>query len=146
MRSFAREHGVDLPNWTFLSGIIQKPWTAWQPCESDFTIIPSAGGFDHMAQVTFVDKAGQDLSAPIYGGSFSTPAVVEPLKDLVFDRTKHGRCHFPGLRSGSSGSAQSTIRIPADTISTTPCFIGIAIGIACLLLVLSWLLREYLPD
>ena len=138
MRSFARQHGVDLPNWTFLAGTsdaVDRLASA-----VGFTIIPSAGGFDHMAQVTFVDKAG-NIYQHLYGGSFSTPAVVEPLKDLVFDRQK------PVL--SLAGIAERikwfcTIYNPntGRYYFNYSLFIGIAIGLACLLLVLSWLLRE----
>lgn len=140
MRSFAREHGIDLPNWTFLAGSSTAVDRLARAV--GFTIIPSAGGFDHMAQVTFVDKAGK-IYQHLYGGSFTTPAVVEPLKDLVFDRSR------PVL-----SIAGITDRIKWFCTIYNPntgryyfnysLFIGIAIGLACLLLVLSWLLREFL--
>ena len=140
MRSFARERGVDLPNWVFLAGS-----SASVDQLSDavgFTFVPSAGGFDHMAQVSFVDRDGQ-IYQQLYGGNFSTPAVVEPLKDLVFDRSR------PIL--SVAGIAERvklfcTIYNPntGRYYFNYSLFIGIAIGLACLLLVLSWLVREFL--
>lgn len=79
MRAFARSQGVDLPNWYFLSG-----------SESDikalaenlgFIYFPSARGFDHLAQVSILDRDGR-VFQQIYGTNFDSPALVEPLRAL----------------------------------------------------------------
>jgi len=139
MRSFARERGVDLPNWLFLSG--QQRAVDKLAAATGFTIMPSAGGFDHMAQVTVIDAEGR-IYQQIMGGVFNPPAIVEPLKDLMFDRRR------PFL-----SVAGITERIKLFCTIYNPntgryyfnysLFIGIGIGLACLLLVLVWLLREF---
>ncbi len=140
MRSFARQNGVDLPNWFFLAGT-----SASVEQLSDavgFTIVPSAGGFEHMAQVSFVDRDGR-IYQQLYGGVFSTPAVVEPLKDLVFGRTR-SILSFAGIADRVKLFCTVFNPNTGRYYFNYSLFIGLAIGIACLLLVLSWLVREFL--
>jgi protein SCO1/2 len=83
MRSFARQQGVDFSNWHFLSG---DRATIDALAEAvGFTFYPSAAGFDHLAQVSVIDADGR-VYQQVYGGIFEPPAIVEPLKDLVFGR------------------------------------------------------------
>lgn len=140
MRSFAREHGIDLPNWDFLAGTSHA--VRQLSDATGFTIVPSAGGFEHMAQVSIVDRKGK-IYQQIYGGVFSTPALVEPLKDLVFDRRR------PLV---SVGGLIDRVKLFCTVYNPNTgryyfnysLFVGMAIGIACLLLILSWLTREFL--
>ncbi len=138
MRSFARTRGVDLPNWLFLSGdqvSVDKLAEA-----VGFTIVPSAGGFDHMAQVSVVDADGV-IYQQIMGGVFNPPSVVEPLKDLMFDN-RRPMLSIEGI----------TERIKLFCTVYNPntgryyfnysLFIGSGIGIACLLLAGLWIARE----
>jgi len=85
MRSFAQLHGGGGDNWYFLASDAATMDTLSQAV--GFSYYASAGGFDHMAQVTVIDKAGR-IYRQIYGGSFETPEIVEPLKELVFSREK----------------------------------------------------------
>lgn len=85
MRRFAREQGVDLPNWWFVSA---DEATLEKVAEAvGFSIFSRAGGFDHLAQVTVVDATGS-VYQQVYGAVFDPPLVVEPLKDLVFGRSR----------------------------------------------------------
>ena len=85
MRSFAREHGAAGPNWLFAAS---DAATMDQLTKAvGFSYFSSAGGFDHMAQVTVLDKAGK-IYRQIYGSRFDTPQIVEPLKELIFGREK----------------------------------------------------------
>ncbi len=139
MRSFARTRGIDLPNWKFLSGdqdTVEKLASA-----IGFSIVPSAGGFDHMAQVSVIDADGR-IYQQIMGGVFNPPAIVEPLKDLLF-----------GQRREILSVAGIAQRIKLFCTVYNPntgryyfnysLFIGIGIGLACLLAVAAWLLREF---
>lgn len=83
MRAFARSQGVDLPNWFFLSA--DQATIDRLADQLGFVAFPSAEGFDHLAQTTVVDGDGI-VYRQIYGGGFEVPALVEPLKDLVFGR------------------------------------------------------------
>jgi len=81
MRSFARQHHAGGENWLFAAAdatTIDRLASA-----VGFDFVASAGGFDHPAQVTVVDKEGRVYSQ-IYGGSFAAPAIVEPLKSLIY--------------------------------------------------------------
>ncbi len=83
MRAYARDQGVDLPNWRFLSG--DQATIASLSEDLGFIYYPSPRGFDHLAQTTVIDAEGL-VYRQVYGSDFDAPAVVEPLKDLVFGR------------------------------------------------------------
>jgi protein SCO1/2 len=85
MRSFARDHGVSGMNWHFLSG--DRATLDLLTKAVGFSYFSSAGGFDHMAQVSVLDAEGR-ISAQVYGSRFEPPQIVEPLKDLIFGRQK----------------------------------------------------------
>lgn len=85
MAAFARDHGASAPNWRFVSS---------NPAEIErlakdvgFTFYASPKGFDHLAQTTILDGEGR-IYRQVLGAEFSTPAVVEPLKELVFGRQR----------------------------------------------------------
>jgi len=83
MRAFARGHGLDMANWEFLS---TDGDTVDRLAEDiGFVFFPSPKGFDHMSQTTVIDPEGR-VYRQIYGASFETPHLVEPLKQLVFGR------------------------------------------------------------
>ena len=83
MRAFAREQGIDGSGWRFLSA--SKETIAALSDELGFIFFASPRGFDHINQVTIV---GRDsiVYRQVYGITFSMPALVEPLKQLVFNR------------------------------------------------------------
>jgi protein SCO1/2 len=83
MRAYASSQGVDLPNWRFLSG--NEATIASLSADLGFIYFPSPKGFDHLAQTTVIDAEGL-VYRHVYGSDFNAPALVEPLKDLVFGR------------------------------------------------------------
>lgn len=83
MRAFARAQGIDRPGWRFLSGDARTVDALAE--QVGFVVYPAPQGFDHMALTTVVDQDGR-IYRQIYGGVFEAPAVVEPLKELVFGR------------------------------------------------------------
>lgn len=139
MRSFARERGVSLPNWHFLSGSAGS--VAALTRAVGFTFYPSAGGFDHMAQVSVIDGRGR-VFQQVYGGMFEPPAIVEPLKDLVYGRERSiwsARGLLDRVRLICTVYDPRTGRYAFSYVM----FIGIAVGAASLLLVLAFLVREW---
>jgi protein SCO1/2 len=139
MRLLARERGVDLPNWRFLAAD-QANLDALASAVG-FAFYSRAGGYDHLAQVSVVDKDGK-LYQQVYGAVFEPPVIIEPLKDLVFGR------YSP------VASVQNIIdRIKLFCTVYDPntgryifdysLFVGIAIGLLCLGLVLAFLVREW---
>jgi protein SCO1 len=83
MRAFARAQGIDRTGWRFLSGDARTVDALVDAV--GFTVYPSPQGFDHLALTSVVDQEGV-VYRQIYGGVFEAPALVEPLKDLVFGR------------------------------------------------------------
>jgi protein SCO1/2 len=82
MHAYARGQGVDLANWRFLSGDAETVERLIE--EVGFIYMPSPRGFDHIAQTTILDDQGR-VYRQVYGSDFEAPAVVEPLKELVFE-------------------------------------------------------------
>ena len=83
MRIFARQHGIDAPHWTFATS--DGKTIEALAARLGFIYHESAGGFDHIAQTSIVDEDGL-VYRQIYGETFDAPALVEPLKQLVFGR------------------------------------------------------------
>jgi len=83
MRQFATEHGVQAnANWRFLATDAQVVEELSE--NIGFLFYPSPKGFDHLAQATIVDSEGT-VYRQVYGVDVETTAIVEPLKELVFD-------------------------------------------------------------
>jgi protein SCO1/2 len=80
MKSFAKQQGITLTNWDFLS---PAPATV-EPLTRDFgfSYAPTPKGFDHITQVTIVDQQGR-VFRQVYGESFEIPMLVGPLKELI---------------------------------------------------------------
>ena len=83
MRAFAREQGIDASGWRFLSGTPETIEALSE--ELGFISFASPRGFDHINQTTVIDRKGVVYSQ-IYGVNFELPWLVEPLKQLVFNR------------------------------------------------------------
>ncbi len=83
MRAFAREQGVAGRRWHFLSGSSET--IAALSEELGFQFFASPRGFDHINQTSVIDRNGAVYSQ-VYGVKFELPWLVEPLKQLVFNR------------------------------------------------------------
>ena len=83
MRAFARSRGLNLEGWEFLSA--DADTVDRLATDLGFMFFPGPQGFDHMSQTTVLDPEGR-VYRQIYGASFATPQLVEPLKELVFGR------------------------------------------------------------
>jgi protein SCO1/2 len=80
MRAFARAQGIDRRDWVFLSpeaGVVEGITR-----DLGFSYAASAGGFDHLTQVTLIDEGGR-VAAQVYGESFEVQMLVGPLKALL---------------------------------------------------------------
>jgi protein SCO1/2 len=83
MRSFAWQQDIDDDRWRFLSG---TPETIAALSEDlGFIFFASPRGYDHLNQTTIIDRNGAVYSQ-VYGVNFELPWLVEPLKQLVFNR------------------------------------------------------------
>jgi protein SCO1/2 len=138
MRSFARTHGAGGANWYFLGS---DPETMERLSTAvGFSYFSSAGGFDHLAQTTVVDKTGT-IYQQVYGNTFSPPAIVEPLKQLILGGE---RSVFSLAGLGDRVRLFCTV-YDARTgryIFDYSLFVSIIIGALCLIGILAFLVRE----
>lgn len=80
MKAFAKQQGVDVPNWIFASpdaGSLDRLLA-----DFGFSYARTPNGFDHVLQVTVVDAGGR-VYRQLYGDSFDLPLLVGPLKELI---------------------------------------------------------------
>jgi protein SCO1/2 len=83
MREFESRLALSkVPNWHFLATEAGVVDTLSE--NLGFLFYPSAKGFDHLAQSTIIDADGR-IYRQVYGVDIETTALVEPLKELVFN-------------------------------------------------------------
>lgn len=88
MAQYARARGIEDPRWHFLSADSQTIDALSR--DLGFIFFSSPKGFDHLSQTTLLDRDGR-VYRQVYGQDFETPALVEPLKQLVFDTPEGAR-------------------------------------------------------
>lgn len=139
MRVYARQQGVSLPDWEFLSAD-QETIDALS-ADLGFIYFPSPRGFDHLTQVTVVDHDGV-VYRQVYGEIFETPLLGEPLKDLVFNvRSEHSPME----------SLANRIRLFCTNYDAAgdryyfdySLFVGVAVGLSVIGSVIFYLLLEF---
>jgi protein SCO1/2 len=80
LADFARQYGIRLANWEFLSpapAIVGELTTNF-----GFSYVATPAGFDHINQVTLVDAEGR-IVRQVYGEKFTAEDLAEPLKLLI---------------------------------------------------------------
>lgn len=139
MAAYARRQGVTDAGWRFLSA--SKETIENLSNDLGFIFFPTARGFDHMNQTTIIDRDGVVYSQ-VYGVSFELPWLVEPLKDLVFNRPSSANHLFAGLVDRvmlfCTVFDPTTGRYRFDN----SLFVQIAIGAMCILATIVYLFRE----
>jgi protein SCO1/2 len=80
MKTFAKQQGINLPGWNFLSpdagtvdGLLR---------DLGFSVSANASGFDHVTQLTILDADGR-VFRQVYGDSFELPILVGALRELA---------------------------------------------------------------
>jgi protein SCO1 len=139
MASYASGQGIDASNWSFLSGDEETLKALTR--ELGFTYVASPKGFDHVTQVSVVDANGK-IYRQVYGDRFEPPALVEPLKELVY-----------GLDPGSSSVKRwmDNVRLFCTIYDPSTgryrfdysIFVAIAIGILCLASIAVFIVRAW---
>jgi protein SCO1/2 len=142
MRAYAWQQGVDDGGWRFLSGSAET--IAALSEDLGFIYFASPRGYDHINQTTIIDRDGAVYSQ-VYGVEFELPWLVEPLKQLVFNRPE------------SSGHVVASLvdRVRLFCTAYNPAsgryeidnslFIQIAIGFTIVLSVALYLWRGFRP-
>jgi protein SCO1/2 len=83
MAAYAARQRVGDAGWLVLGA--DRDTVAALAGEIGFTFSPSPRGYDHVSQVSVLDARGR-VYRQVYGDGFPTPALVEPLKELVWGR------------------------------------------------------------
>ena len=139
MGAFARRQGVSQVGWRFLSA---SPETIEQLSgDLGFIFFPTARGFDHLNQSTIINRDGVVYSQ-VYGVTFELPWLVEPLKELVFNR--------PGSAGHLVAGLVDRIKLFCTVFDPTTgryrfdnsLFVRAAAGLLFILGVLFYLIRE----
>ena len=83
MRLFAKQRNIDIDNWYFVSASA----ATMKDLASDlgFSYFSTGKGFDHMIQATVIDAEGK-IYRQIYGMAPEPPALVEPLKEILYGK------------------------------------------------------------
>ncbi len=141
MRVFANQQDIDDPGWDFLSASAET--MAGLVKNIGFVYFPSPRGFDHINQVTIVDRDGV-IYRQVYGAAFDLPWLVEPLKELVFNRPQAGS-HFTAdllgrIKLFCTVYDPNTGRYKFDY----SLFVGMGVGALSVSAVIAYLLLEFL--
>lgn len=80
LKSFARQHRIDQPNWEFLSPHASSVEALARAF--GFSYVATPAGFDHVLQVTLLDAEGR-VYRQIYGEELNADSLGEPLKQLM---------------------------------------------------------------
>jgi len=140
MRIFAARQDVNDPNWDFLSASADTVASLVE--DIGFVYFPSPRGFDHINQVTVVDRDGV-VYRQVYGAAFELPWLIEPLKELVFNRPQPGSHLVSDLvgriKLFCTVYDPNTGRYKFDY----SLFVGIAVGAVMVLAIAMWLLVEF---
>lgn len=139
MAAYARRQGVTDSGWQFLSASRETIDALSE--DLGFIYFPTARGFDHMNQTTVIDRDGVVYSQ-VYGVTFELPWLVEPLKDLVFNRPSSAGHLFAGIvdrvKLFCTVYDPTTGRYRFDN----SLFVQIAVGASCVLATILYLFRE----
>ena len=140
MAVFAAEQSVNEDNWNFLSATPDAIDSLTETL--GFVYFPSPRGFDHINQVTVIDKDGI-IYRQVYGAAFDLPWLMEPLKQVVFNHPEPGGQTIDGLwdrvRLFCTVYDPRTGRYRFDY----SLFVQIGVGALVILSVLTYLFIEY---
>ena len=143
MAAFARRQGVEATNWKFLSASSASIHKISK--DLGFIFFPTPRGFDHINQSSVIDRNGAVYSQ-VYGVTFELPWLVEPLKEIVFNRPSSAGHLFAGLidqvKLFCTVFDPATGRYRFDN----SLFVQIAVGASMILAILIYLFKEILKS
>jgi protein SCO1 len=79
MAAFARQQGISMRGWDFLSPSVSTVATLTN--DFGFRYVASPKGFDHVTQLTVVDRNGR-IYRQLYGDGLNPQAIVAALRDM----------------------------------------------------------------
>ena len=139
MAHYARQQRIGDAGWRVLSG--DAATVNALAADLGFSFAPSPRGFDHVSQVTVLDADGR-VYRQVYGDGFPTPALVEPLKELVFGTAARAATldgWVNGLKLLCTVYDPSADRYRFDY----SVFVGAFVGIVCLGAVAVFVVRAW---
>ena len=139
LRLFAAQRGIDFNGWDFLSA--DEATIQGITRDMGFVFASSPNGFDHLAQTTILDANG-NIYRQVYGELVEATALVEPLKELVFNR--HGSSGtldqwIDGIKLWCTVYDPSTNRYYFDY----SIFYGILISVLCMTAIIVFVVRAW---
>jgi len=84
MAQFAAMQGVNFDGWRLATA--DAGTLAALLRDLGFSYLAVAGGFDHVAQTTIIDRTGR-IYRHVYGDDFPLQMLIEPLKDTIYGTT-----------------------------------------------------------
>ncbi len=141
MKQFARKQGIEDSGWYLLSA--DTDTINGFSKELGFEFFTSPNGFDHIVQTTVIDSDGR-IYRQVYGETFATPLLIEPLLDLVLGQPKPNQSIIDELIT--------RVRFFCTTYDPAldayhfdySLFIGMIIGALIILSTAGFIVREYL--
>ncbi len=139
MKHFAKKQGVDKKGWFALSA--DADTIAALTKELGFVYFASPNGFDHVVQATVVDEKGE-IYRQVYGETFDTPLLVEPMLDLILDRPKTSQSFISNIMDKVRFFCTSYDPRTDSYHFDYSLFIGIVIGFSIILFTIIFMVRE----
>ncbi len=139
MHLYASERNIDVDGWDFLS-TDQETIKSFSD-DLGFIFFDSPKGFDHLSQTTLVDVDGR-IYRQIYGTTYEHPKLIEPLKELVFEKRSENslvKNWINNIRLFCTIYDPHSGRYAFDY----SIFLGIAIGILMLGSIAAFIVREW---
>ncbi|MCK4743822.1 MAG: SCO family protein [Sulfuriflexus sp.] len=140
MKQFAKKQGIDNSDWYLLSAD-EKTIKAFTK-ELGFVFFSSPNGFDHVVQASVID-AESVVYRQVYGEVFNTPLLVEPLKELILGRPQPNQTLFAELLNKVRFFCTNYDPASDSYHFDYSLFIGMFIGAIIIMLIISFLRREY---
>jgi len=138
MRDFATRQNIKLPNWEYVSA--DAPTMKNFTRDLGFSYAYSVTGFDHISQLTLIDKDGKVYSQ-IYGDKFDLPLMGEPLKTLVGMQAQYAG--WEGI-SNRIRLFCTTYNPATGTYSTDYLFfVNLFVSIVIIFAMIAWAIRAW---
>jgi len=140
MKHFARKQGIEKANWHLLSADARTIKALTK--ELGFLFFSSPSGFDHMVQATVIDAKGV-IYRQVYGEVFNTPLLIEPLKELILGRPQPNQTLLSELINKVRFFCTNYDPASDSYHFDYSLFIGMIIGAIIIVLIITFLLREF---
>jgi protein SCO1/2 len=140
MRIFGQQQGLDDKGWNLLS--IAHADVDRLAKDIGFAYYPSSNGFDHIIQTTILDSESI-VYRQIYGQTFETPLLVDPLIELVLGRPTPEQTFLSGVADKIKVFCTTYDPVRDGYYFDYSLFLGMLIGASIILYTLVIMVREF---